>query len=160
MNKRNFERKAQKLNVMHIPTRDEINVYNSPDEQCACKNFLGKNLDEAQELFADNSLTFQEDLMWMGPIAFNFYVNAAIRYIQSKSAKHDSDIINCFADILEFRLAHGQKELEPVSELLAAACRYIIDNWSIFDVSHEIYTGLSERYIELEQVFINMKNKA
>jgi hypothetical protein len=101
MNKRNFRSKAQTFNVTHIPTRDEINIYNSPDEQCACRNFLGQNLDEAQRLFADNSITYQEDLMWMGPVAFNFYVNAAISYIQSESAKHDSDIIDCFAGILD-----------------------------------------------------------
>ena len=63
-----------------IPTSNEINVYDSLDERSACEHFQGKNLDEAELLFRENSLCYQEDLMWMGPMAFRYYVEAAIRY--------------------------------------------------------------------------------
>ena len=88
---------------MNLPTAKEMDPYDSLDGQRACKNFLGKNLDEAEALFRENSLHYQEDLMWMGPIAFRYYVAAAISYIQSEAAVGDSDFINCFVGLLEFR---------------------------------------------------------
>ena len=52
-----------------LPTAEEINVFDSLDERCAVKNFLGKNQEQAHSLFRENFLRYQEDLMWMGPIA-------------------------------------------------------------------------------------------
>jgi hypothetical protein len=57
---------------MTLPTAKEIDPYGGLDGQVACKNFLGKSLDEAEALFRENSLYYQEGLMWMGPVAFRF----------------------------------------------------------------------------------------
>ena len=66
-----------------LPTAEEINVFDSLDERCAVKNFLGKDLDQAQALFREISLYYQEDLMWMGPKAFarNISPRRALRLI-------------------------------------------------------------------------------
>jgi len=58
--------------VTRLPTAEEINVFDSLDERCAVKNFLGKDLEQARSLYRENFLKRQEDLMWMGPIAFRF----------------------------------------------------------------------------------------
>ena len=52
--------------IMSLPTHQDINAFDSLDEQTACKHFLGKSLTEAEALFAENSLYYQEDLMFMG----------------------------------------------------------------------------------------------
>ncbi len=143
-----------------IPTQQEINVFNSPDEQIACDNFLGKSLDEAQRLFVENSIYYQEGLMWMGPAAFRFYVKAAIRYIKSPEAKEDSGMISCLASILEFRLEYESKdELAPVAAELASACRFILAHWSFFDVIPEVYVGLKDRYLALEKSLSSIKRR-
>jgi len=142
---------------MPIPTHNDINVYNSLDEQSACDHFLGKNLDEAEALFRQNSLYYQEDLMWMGPVAFRFYVEAAIRYIQSEAAANDSDRVSCFAGLLEFRLKYYEvNEFIPVAQRLASACAYVIEHWNRFDVSREIYGDLQSRYAGLQQTFAHI----
>ncbi len=92
---------------MRLPTEDEINpVPEDLDGKAAVKHFLGKDLEQAEQMFREAALFYQEDLMFMGPAAFRFYVQAAISYLQSKSATGDSDMINCFASILEFRLEY------------------------------------------------------
>ena len=87
---------------MDIPTREDINVYGSLDEQAACDHFFGENLKEAEDLFRENSQFYQEDLMWMGPRAFRYYVNAAINYLQSESAGGDSDVLHWWGEYLHF----------------------------------------------------------
>jgi len=138
---------------MTLPTAKEINPYDDLDGRVACKNFLGKSLDEAEALFRHNSTYYQEGLMWMGPIAFRFYVPALIHYIQSAAATGDSDIINCFAGLIEFRLEHEAAELFPIAEQLASACEYIIQHYSRFDLNPEIYGDLKPRLQSLHRAF-------
>lgn len=140
---------------MRLPTATEINpIPEDLDGQYAVKHFLGKTLAEAEELFRENSLCYQEDLMWMGPVAFRFYVHAAINYIQSPAAVGDPDIINCFAGLLDFRLKYEAQELIPIAAPLASVCEYILEHYDRFDLTAEIYGDLRPRYQTLRQAFL------
>lgn len=136
---------------MKLPTREEINVYNSLDEYAACESFLGKTLDEAEGLFRESFFQAQEDLMWMGPVGFRFYVPAAIRYLQSEKSNGDSDAINCFVGLLEFRWENEPEEVRPIAPQLAAALHYILENHQKFDADFEIYGDLRQRCEKLIQ---------
>ena len=144
---------------MTLPTAKEINPYDDLDGRAACRNFLGKSLDEAEALFRENPTHYQEDLMWMGPVAFRFYVPALIHYIQSEAAAGDSDIINCFAGLLGFRLEHEAGELVPIAEQLASICRYIIQHYDRFDVTPDIYGDLRPRFQTLQQAFSEIERR-
>ena len=136
---------------MSLPTREEINIHDSLDERSACKNFLGKTLPEAEAMFQEAPLAYQEDLMFMGLVAFRFYVQAAISYIESESATRDSDMINCFTGVLEHRLEWEQGELVPISGRLASVCAFIIDHYNHFDLTPEIYDDLRPRLVALRE---------
>lgn len=144
---------------MQLPTAKEINPYDDLDGRVACKNFLGKNLDEAEALFRENSVYYQEGLMWMGPVAFRYYVTAAIRYIRSAAAAGDSDMINCFAGFLEFRIVHEPEELIPVADQLASACSDIIEQYNRFDIMPEIYGDVRARLAILSLAFSRMRQE-
>ena len=136
---------------MNLPTRKEINVHDSLDERHACEIFYDKTLEQAEALFRENFLACQEDLMWMGVTAFRFYVHAAIRYIHSPESQGDSDAINCFITLLEFRLEQEPEELRPVAQELTAACRYVITHYDHFGSDQKIYGDLRPRYESLIQ---------
>jgi hypothetical protein len=144
---------------MSLPTHEEINVHDSLDERHACKNFLGKTLEQAEAMFRESPLYYQEDLMWMGPVAFRFYVPALINYIQSSASKGDSDIVNCFAGVLEFRLEYERPDLVPIACELTQACRYIVDHHDFYELTEGI-SGDLPRYRHLMQEFISMKDQA
>jgi hypothetical protein len=141
---------------MTLPTAKEIDPFDSLDGRVACRNFLGKSLDEAEALFRDNSLYYQEGLMWMGPVAFRFYVQAAIHYIQSEAAVGDSAIAHCLAGTFEFRLEHESAELVPIAEELASVCGYVVEHYERFDLTPEIFGDVRSRYQTLQQTFSQM----
>jgi len=143
---------------MTLPTAKEIDPYDGPDGQVACKNFLGKSLAEAEALFRENSLYYQEDLMWMGPVAFRFYVQAAIHYIRSEAATNDSAIASCMADILEFRLEHGASELAPIANQLASLCGYFLEHYERFDLTSESFGNIRARFQALQKTFLSYPN--
>src|SRR5258706_7209530 len=140
---------------MALPTRQDINVHDSLDERSACEHFLGKSLQQAEALFRQNSLYYQEDLMFMGASAFRFYVQAAISYIRSEASDGDSDIISCISSILEHRLEFEAKELVLVAPKLASVCRYILEHYDRFHLTPEINGDLQTRFLALEQTFLS-----
>jgi hypothetical protein len=102
----------------HLPNAAEINLFDSLDERTAVEHFLGKELKQAEALFRENFLVYQEDLMWMGPIAFRFYVPAAIDYLLSEQSDNDTDAVSSFCGVIEFRLDHEPAEVTPVGQLI------------------------------------------
>jgi hypothetical protein len=144
---------------MALPTRQDFSIHDSLDERSACEHFLGKSLQEAEALFQENSLYYQEDLMFMGASAFRFYVQAVISYIQSDAATDDSDVINCFAAILEHRLKHDKEELCPIAGCLATICGHIIEHYDRFDITRGIYGDIRPRFHALQRAFLEQMEK-
>lgn len=144
---------------MTIPSHQDINVYDSLDERSACEHFLGKTLEQAEALFRENSLHYQEDLMFMGASAFRFYVQAAISYIRSDSATDDHAIVSCLASILEHRLEYEAAELVSIASQLALICGYIVEHYERFNPP-EIFGDVRARFQALQQTFLSYDRAA
>ena len=68
-----------------LPTKEEINpIPDDLDGQTAVEDFLGKSLEEAEEMFRENSGHCWESLNYLGPVAFRFYVRAAIKILRDE----------------------------------------------------------------------------
>jgi hypothetical protein len=129
-----------------VPTLNEINVFNSLDERTAAAHFLGKNLQQAEELFRENFLYYQEDLMWMGPKAFCYYVPAAVAYLISAASDGDSDAASSFCGVLEFRLDDDREAMLPVFAHLRGALEFIISNYAKYGCDLAIDGDVASRY--------------
>ena len=84
------------------------------DVPYAYEHFNGKSLDEAEALFAENAMLYQEDLMFMPEKCFAYYVHAYINYLMSSNSKGDSDGASCFFSLYSVRkkeFASGGREL-------------------------------------------------
>src|SRR5690242_15018933 len=129
---------------MALPSESEINVHNSLDEIAAKEHFLNKTLYQAEQLFRENSSLYQEDLMWMGPRAFAFYLRAATMYLMSTDSKSDDHFISCLSEIISFRSQQPGFELalDSVKELI----EYVIENYQKFSVQTEVYGDLLSKY--------------
>jgi hypothetical protein len=144
--------------AMRLPTAQEINpIPDNLDGMHALRNFLGKTLDEAEARFRENSIYYQEDLMFMGVVAFRFYVKALLNYIRSEAAEGDSDIINCLVGLLDLRFQFETKdELVPVASELAAICTYVLANFERFNVVPEVYGDLRPQFVELREKYSHL----
>lgn len=60
----------------HLPRKKDINVFDTLDEQCAERHFLGKTREEIHELLLEKYVSLYEDLAYMGPVAFAYYAPA------------------------------------------------------------------------------------
>ena len=89
-----------------LPSMDDIKFYGMPEEEYAIKHFYGKNIEEASALFFESSMTYQEDLLYMGPNAFFYYINSIKPYILSAEGWDDDCFVMCVLGIFENRLKH------------------------------------------------------
>ena len=133
---------------MRVPTRDEVNVYNSLDEITACEHFCGKTLEEADALFRENGLHYCQDLMWMGSKAFTFYLQAAINYLQSEASREDSDMINCLKGVVEYR--KNEEAFDSARDRVRSMVDYVINHYDKFDVDIAIYGDVLGAFRQLQ----------
>jgi hypothetical protein len=140
---------------MTLPTRDEINVYNSLDEISATEHFLNKTLEDAEALFRENSLRYQEDLMWMGPRAFHFYLQAALNYLRSDASTGDDHFIYCLYKIVLFRM--DEKEFVVALDVVNRLIDYVIGNYKKFAINSNVYGDLLGKYVELKSQLKDVK---
>jgi hypothetical protein len=68
------------------------------DARGAWKHFGGLSLQQAYDLFVTNPLRYQEDFMFMGSRAFEYYLPVIDRYLREVTGGEDSD--GCQAAIL------------------------------------------------------------
>lgn len=59
-----------------LPRKADINVFDTLDEQCAERHFLGRTREEIHELLQEKYVSLYEDLAAMGPVAFAYYAPA------------------------------------------------------------------------------------
>jgi len=145
---------------MTLPTSREINPHRDPGDGAeACAHFLGRSLEEAEALFRESSIYYQSDLMWMGPVAFRYYLPAVAQYIYSDSAAGEYDFIAHFAGTLEFRLEHESQELIPVADQLVALSGYIVEHWAKFEAADDAYGDVCGRFQAIQRAFVRLTGK-
>ena len=138
--------------ITRLPTEEEINVFNTLDEQGAVRKFLGKDLEQARSLFRENFRAYQEDLMWMGPKAFCFYVPAAavIDYLLGPDSDGDPGAVESFCDLVEFRLDDDRAEIASAFPILRDAILAILKNIYRYGGDDGVYNGfygdITERF--------------
>ena len=129
---------------MRIPTEEDINVFNSLDERVAVEHFLGKSAEQAEKLFGENGLLYQEDLMWMGPMAFAFYLQAAANYVCGSQSEGDLSFVDSVIRVIDFRSDEPQIRLafEPMGRIVA----HVVDNFDRFTIDPEVGQQVLARY--------------
>lgn len=108
-------------------------------------------------MFRERSVYYESDLMWMGPVAFRYYLGAVVQFIRSEASKDDSDFIAHFCGTLEFRLEHEPQELHAAVENLGTLCTYVVEHWSKFEAGADAYGDVQDRFAALRAVFLRMK---
>lgn len=132
------------------PTEKEINIFDSLDEQWAVRHFLGKSQEEAEKLFCENFLYYQENLLWMGPVAFAYYLIPAMNYLKSEDSSGNADAVSCFCRLIEFKLEWEKTTLLPVISEICQTIAIVTSEFNRFECVHEIYGDVKQKLLQLK----------
>ena len=134
---------------MKIPTKHEWGSIekNNLDTEWAYKQFAGKSLDDAEKMFRENALYYQEDLISMPSIAFNCYAPVFAKYILSDYAESDSDGASSFLHmIIELLQANRSLAAPETVKVLLDAAKIVSNKQNYYDADIDIYGEFSELY--------------
>ena len=134
---------------MNTPIEKDINVHNSPDEISASKNFLNKTREEAATLFAGkNGFNYLEDLMWMGPKAFAYYLQSAFDYLRVTKDMEQDTFLSMLYTAVEFHCEHDEN-IDLARETINELTDFVLEHYDEFDIN-EVYSDLRQKYQDLK----------
>ena len=133
--------------MKHIPTDKDWgdNKYGL-DEKYAYRNFSGKNHDEAINLFIENSMIYQEDLIYMYGYVFDYYLNSFLDFLISADANEDSDAASCFLALIMSKIEYNYADIVPSKKYIELVLD-IVSNYQLtkYDASEDIYGSFKDR---------------
>lgn len=141
--------------AVRIPSKSDWGAIeeNNLDAECAFKQFAGKSLNDAEEMFRENALYYQEDLISMPPIAFNCYAPVFAKYILSNYAEGDSDGASSYLHMIIELLQARNKLLATTGtlKLLLDTAKIVSNKQEYYDADIDIYGDFSELYKTIVQ---------
>ena len=135
--------------IMQIPTEQDWMNYITLDEIVAKKNFFGKTLEEAEAMFVENALVYEEDILWMHSVPFRYYVHAYINYLLGNQSKFDTEAVSCFLSMIEFKAKYDQDDLLAVWTRVQETLEHIRKNHDWFNWNESIFGNLEEKTTRL-----------
>jgi hypothetical protein len=115
------------------------------DEEYAYNQFHGKDLQEAFQLFVENSLARQEDILFMPLRCFRFYVHAYIDYLLSPESRGDCDGANCFFILPKLRMDDIRASTDLLQRRLERVLRRLREGQDWYDADRGIYEDFAEQ---------------
>ena len=148
---RKRRRYGNNIRYSQIPNeQDWANPYDDATIRWAKKHFFGKTVEEAKELFVENSLCYQEAIMFMPSGAFRYYVHAYMNYLLSDQSKDDCDGASCFLGLIKHKMEYDQNDLRgAVWERVTETIEHIRNNSEWFAWTDSIYGNLEEKTTRL-----------
>ena len=133
---------------MKTPSRTDWGSIDSEDldAEWAFKQFYGKSFDEAEAMFQENALYYQEDLQSMPYIPFNFYAPALAKYLTSKRASCDADGASSFLQ------TRPEVISEKTREVFVSVSSNIARNQQYYDADVDIYGNFSDLYAQIQKL--------
>jgi hypothetical protein len=124
---------------MTLPTANEINpIREDLDGKVALDHFLGTSHDEAVALFADAFEIYQEDLLFMGPVAFRFYLPAAIQYADSSDAATDAYVAGTMLMVMKHRWEFDRKAIDSARDSMLRYCEGVLERLATIEVDPDV----------------------
>ncbi|GAA5508892.1 hypothetical protein [Novipirellula caenicola] len=74
---------------MAIPSKKQLVDGDGLDERYVIEHFLGKSVEDAYRIFADGGGYITEDISYMSIFALDYYLPAALKYLQSSDSVND-----------------------------------------------------------------------
>lgn len=142
--------------ALQIPTEQDWGDYKSDfDQKDAYKVFFGKSFGEAIPDFERNVIERANELQFIAPTPFRYYMLAMRNYVMSKNVLSNtmaSDAASCFLRLVKLKLLESPETIMPIMDELMPALEYVGENQAIFDADIDIYGDFREKVAEIKNL--------
>ncbi len=135
-----------------VPTEEDWGSYvDDLDSMYAHKIFFGKTNQEMQPAFQEAVIERVDELRWMPPVPFQYYILGLRDYVMNQDTCLDdrSDAASCFLTLVTEKAKDHSDYIKPVLNELMPAIKFVADNQSLYDANEEIYGDFRKKEKEL-----------
>ena len=157
----NSRRKIKRTpSVTSLPTENEFNPWNCDlDAQHAWKQFGGLDLEQAYEKFCENPMFYQEDFLFMGPVAFKFYFPVVDRFLRREREAWEFDDSQAWILGGAMRLQLERRLDDDLLEPVGSLCCYVQSHLQKFASAKDEQEAISASWREVEQLLAAARGK-
>jgi hypothetical protein len=140
--------------MMEIPT-DEDWLPIDPDDldrACAYRNFHGKSFQDAVRRFEASYGRPTEDLMYMPPRVFGFYLKAYTTYVMSRPFEDGPEDVSSFIHLIRFKAEHDPEILRPDWSSIEQILKHIVEHQTEYDaewISYGSFRSIAREIVGL-----------
>jgi hypothetical protein len=125
---------------MDIPSREDWGeVEQDLDTEYAFKTFFGKTIVEAVPLIKGNPIERADEIRFMPPVPFRYYILAYRDYLLSEDSIGDPDAASCYIRLIAEKISGEPHTIGPVLPSLIESVQKVVQNQSFYDADEEIY---------------------
>ncbi len=130
---------------MKVPNKEDWGDYEKDlDANYAFKVFFGRTISEVVPLFGVNPLERTNELRFMRPIPFRYYILAFRDYLLSKESRDDADAASCYLSLIGEKIMEQPDTIGPVFPALMESMCKIAENQDFYDADEDIYGNFEE----------------
>jgi hypothetical protein len=129
-----------------LPTAQEINP--NPeilDGETAVHHFLGKSRGEITNEFRNHGMSYQRDLMFMGPFAFCYYCRADFTFVEFYGGPATADMVAALCGVIEYRLAKNAESIDDAFPDILDFVDHVMRNYGRYGLIPQIFEHLRPR---------------
>ena len=121
---------------MTVPSKEQLIDQDGLDERYVIKHWNGKTVDDAYKMLADKPSIYCEDITYMSVVALDFYLPAALSYLQSTDSVGDWE---CASGVMtSLSSVCSRPDLTPtVVSLIRDITNYVAENLPRFDADDD-----------------------
>lgn len=123
------------------------------DGKVAVEHYLGRSLAEAEQQIVEHPLYYIGDFMWMGPIAFRYYLPAVHAYFVGEQSNGDANSVDSIIGIVEHRLAFEAEFVLQAYPVVVPLLDTLLSRYQAFEISEEILGDLRSKVLLLRRSF-------
>ena len=143
-----------------VPSVEDWGEQGDLDEQYAREIFLGKTLAEVKPDFERCVLERSDELRYVAPIPFQYYIFAFRNFVLSPELIHDesasswtSDAASSFLNLIEEKLETARDHIRPIMPDLMPAIEYVATHQALYKANEEIYGSFSEKLEKIKKLY-------
>jgi hypothetical protein len=140
-----------------VPTEKDWGDYQADlDTKYAHDLFAGRTNQEMQVHFRRNPIERADELRWMPPVPFRYYVLGFRDFVIARDFDFlsASDAASCFLGLVLEKLEKQANDIIPVMRELLPALEYIAENQGQFEADKSIYGDFRERLKQIKDLSV------
>ncbi|MEM7222216.1 MAG: hypothetical protein AAF495_04515 [Pseudomonadota bacterium] len=114
------------------------------DTAYAFKVFFGKSIEEAIPKIQGNPIERADEIRFMPPVPFRYYILALRDYLLSEQSRGDFDAPGCYLRLIEEKLRDEPEKILPVMQHLEDSIERVAKAQAFYDADVDIFGDFVE----------------